>query len=116
MLSENIRTLRKNKGFTQEDLASRLHVTRQTISKWELRETSPDLKQAKELSTKYPYAVMFASKPESNTDTNLPCIWYNKRRYGILNVNKNSSIFTPSFSLFHAVNDSVCGSGTSLSQ
>ena len=46
-------------------------------------------KQAKELSAKYPYAVMFASKPESNTDTNLPCIWYNKRRYGILNVNKN---------------------------
>lgn len=35
MLNENIRTIRKNKGYTQEELATRLHVTRQTISKWE---------------------------------------------------------------------------------
>ena len=55
MLSENIRTLRKNKGFTQEDLASRLHVTRQTISKWEKGVSVPDAdllsKLAEELET-----------------------------------------------------------------
>ena len=42
MLNENIKTLRKNKGFTQEELASRLHVTRQTISKWEKGLSVPD--------------------------------------------------------------------------
>lgn len=42
MLSENIRTIRKNKGFTQEELAVRLHVTRQTISKWEKGLSVPD--------------------------------------------------------------------------
>lgn len=42
MLNENIRTIRKNKGFTQEDLANRLHVTRQTISKWEKGYSVPD--------------------------------------------------------------------------
>ena len=35
MFSENLKTLRKQKGFSQEELASRLHVVRQTISKWE---------------------------------------------------------------------------------
>ena len=42
MLNENIRTIRKNKGFTQEELAIRLHVTRQTISKWEKGASVPD--------------------------------------------------------------------------
>lgn len=35
MLSDNIRTLRKAKGLTQEELAIRLNVVRQTVSKWE---------------------------------------------------------------------------------
>jgi putative transcriptional regulator len=42
MLSDNIKTIRKNRGFTQEDLAARLHVTRQTISKWEKGYSVPD--------------------------------------------------------------------------
>ena len=32
MFSENLKTLRKQKGFSQEELATRLHVVRQTIS------------------------------------------------------------------------------------
>ena len=35
MLSENIKTIRKSKGLSQEELAIKLHVVRQTISKWE---------------------------------------------------------------------------------
>lgn len=35
MLSENIKTIRKSRGLSQEKLAVRLHVVRQTISKWE---------------------------------------------------------------------------------
>lgn len=35
MLSENLKTLRRQKGFTQEELAVRLNVVRQTVSKWE---------------------------------------------------------------------------------
>lgn len=35
MFSEKLKTLRKQKGFSQEELATRLHVVRQTISKWE---------------------------------------------------------------------------------
>ena len=35
MLSENIRTIRKSKGLSREDLAEKIHVVRQTVSKWE---------------------------------------------------------------------------------
>ena len=37
--------------MSQEQLAEKMEVARQTISKWELGETSPDLSQAKKLST-----------------------------------------------------------------
>ena len=42
MFNENLKTLRKQKGFSQEELASRLHVVRQTISKWEKNLSVPD--------------------------------------------------------------------------
>lgn len=42
MFSENLKTLRKNKGITQEELAVRLNVVRQTVSKWEKGQSVPD--------------------------------------------------------------------------
>ncbi len=42
MLGENIKVLRKNKGLTQEELAIRLNVVRQTVSKWEKGYSVPD--------------------------------------------------------------------------
>ena len=41
-LGKNIYTLRKEKGFSQEQLSEKVKVTRQTISNWELGETSPN--------------------------------------------------------------------------
>ncbi len=49
-IGKNILKLRKKQGLSQEQLAEKMGVTRQTISNWELGESSPDLKQAKELS------------------------------------------------------------------
>ena len=42
MLSENIKTLRKSKGLSQAELAVKLNVVRQTISKWEQGLSVPD--------------------------------------------------------------------------
>ncbi len=50
MLNDNIKTIRQNKGYKQEDLASRLHVTRQTISKWERGYSVPDAAMLQELA------------------------------------------------------------------
>ena len=57
MLSDNIRTVRKNRGFTQEDLASRLHVTRQTISKWEKGLSVPDAEMLSRLADELEVSV-----------------------------------------------------------
>lgn len=42
MLAENIKNARKNKGYTQEELAIRLNVVRQTVGKWEKGLSVPD--------------------------------------------------------------------------
>lgn len=42
MLNENIKRLRKLKGFSQEELAIKLNVVRQTVSKWENGLSVPD--------------------------------------------------------------------------
>ena len=42
MLKDNLKTLRKNKGLSQEELAIKLNVVRQTISKWEQGLSVPD--------------------------------------------------------------------------
>ena len=44
-LGDNIYKLRKEKGLSQEKLAEKINVTRQTISNWELGETSPNPEQ-----------------------------------------------------------------------
>ena len=42
MFAENLKALRRARGLSQEELAGRLHVTRQTISKWENALSVPD--------------------------------------------------------------------------
>ena len=42
MLKDNLKTLRKNKGLSQEELSIKLHVVRQTVSKWESGLSVPD--------------------------------------------------------------------------
>ena len=42
MFTENLKTLRKSKGLSQEELAIRLNVVRQTVSKWEKGLSVPD--------------------------------------------------------------------------
>ena len=42
MLKDNIKSIRKSKGLSQEELAIKLHVVRQTISKWEQGLSVPD--------------------------------------------------------------------------
>ena len=55
MLAENLKALRKAKGLSQEELAARLHVVRQTVSKWEKGRSVPDadllIRLAEELDT-----------------------------------------------------------------
>lgn len=44
---------RKKCGLSQEDVAEKLGVSRQTISKWETDETTPDIRQSKKMAVLY---------------------------------------------------------------
>lgn len=52
-LGNNLFNARKKSGLSQEEVAGRLGVSRQTISKWELDETLPDIRQSKKLANLY---------------------------------------------------------------
>ena len=71
MLSENIRSIRKAKGLSQEEFAIKLYVVRQTVSKWERGLSVPDsemlLHIAEILET--PVSVLLG---ETQTETEIP--------------------------------------------
>ena len=52
-LGSNLFNARKKRGLSQEETAEKLGVSRQTISKWELDETLPDIRQSKRLASLY---------------------------------------------------------------
>ena len=53
MLSEKIINLRKSRGWSQEELAERLDVSRQSVSKWESGDSVPDITNCLKLATLY---------------------------------------------------------------
>ena len=52
-LWNNLFHARKRRGLSQEDVAQRLGVSRQTVSKWETGETVPDIRQSKKMAALY---------------------------------------------------------------
>ena len=72
MLKDNIKTLRKQKGLSQEELSVKLNVVRQTISKWEQGLSVPDAEMLVSLSEVFevPVSTMLGeSISEKETDT-----------------------------------------------
>ena len=65
-LGENILKLRKDCKLSQEQLAEKVNVTRQTISNWELGETSPSLEQAKEIAKLYNVSLDYVVGNDKN--------------------------------------------------
>lgn len=57
MLNENIKAIRRSKGLSQQELAVKLNVVRQTISKWEQGETVPNTETLKLLSKLFDVSI-----------------------------------------------------------
>lgn len=68
MYGKRLKEIRMEKKFSQEDVAKKLNVSRQAISKWENDKTEPDLKSLKMLSEMYEITLdellAFKDKPE----------------------------------------------------
>lgn len=63
-LGEKIQALRKQAGLSQEALAEQVRVTRQTISKWELDQSTPELELLARLSDIFQVSTDYLIKPE----------------------------------------------------
>ena len=70
MLNENIQSIRKSKGLSQEELAIKLNVVRQTVSKWERGLSVPDSEMLINISEilETPVSVLLG---EPNTEISL---------------------------------------------
>ena len=76
LLGEKLLDLRKKAGLSQEDVASKLGVTRQTVSKWETDQTVPELVKAKLLSQLYNvgYDYLISGSPIGGDITSIEMI------------------------------------------
>ena len=76
MLKDNLKTLRKNKGLSQEELSVKLHVVRQTISKWESGLSVPDAEMLIAISELFetPVSEILGENIETKEENNLKVI------------------------------------------
>ena len=70
VLAEKIVFLRKRKGWSQEELADKLDISRQSVSKWELGASIPDLDKIIKLSELFDVTTDYL--PVSYTHLTLP--------------------------------------------
>ena len=72
MLNDNIKNLRKERGMTQEELAVRLNVVRQTVSKWEKGLSVPDAEMLQRIAEALEVSVprLLGAVEEQPRDTN----------------------------------------------
>ena len=70
--SEKISALRKQKGWAQEELAEKLMVTRQAVSKWESAQSMPDLDKLVQLSEALGVSTDYLLKDEQAQSAPVP--------------------------------------------
>ena len=63
---ETLQKLRKQRGWSQEELAEKLELTRQTISKWELEQSNPDLEYIIALSDLFQVSTDYLIRGEEH--------------------------------------------------
>lgn len=68
ILADKIITLRKKNGWSQEELAERVGVSRQAISKWESAQSVPDLDKILRMSEIFGVTTDFLLKDEMETE------------------------------------------------
>ncbi len=78
-LSDKIIALRRQKGWSQEELAQQLEVSRQSVSKWESAQSVPDLNRVLQLSRIFGVTTDYLLKeewepPENGSPEELPCL------------------------------------------
>ena len=72
ILAEKIMQLRKKNGWSQEELAGRLGVSRQSVSKWESAMSIPDLDKILQMSQVFEVSTDYLLKDEITEEVYVP--------------------------------------------
>ena len=95
ILAEKIMNLRKKNGWSQEDLAEKVGVSRQTLSKWETGESIPDIVRCKQLAEVFSVTLDDLVKYESNEFFGLAVPPKGKHVFGVVTVGEKGQIVIP---------------------
>lgn len=94
MIAQNIHTLRTRCGFTQEEVANKLGIARQTVAKWEAGESLPDLGNAQALANLF--SVSLDDLVHHDEDASgFPVPPRGKHIFGIVRVGERGQIVIP---------------------
>ncbi len=83
--SEKIYALRKDKGYTQEQLAEKLDVSRQSISKWESGQVIPEVEKIVELSKVFNVTLDYLLKPSEIDELSVKTYMLEQQQKHLLN-------------------------------
>ncbi len=73
-ISEKLLTLRKQHGYSQEDLAEKLNVSRQAISRWESSQALPDTENIIRLTKLYNVSADYLLNDEYEEESDIPVV------------------------------------------
>jgi len=95
MFKDNLAQMRKGLQLTQEDVAEKLGVTRQSVAKWESGESVPDLDKCKQLAEIFGVSLddLANYEPEENLGLGLPP--KGKHLFGLVTVGDKGQIVIP---------------------
>jgi len=95
MFKDNLAQMRKVLQLTQEDVAEKLGVTRQSVAKWESGESVPDLDKCKQLAEIFGVSLddLANYEPEKNLGLGLPP--KGKHLFGLVTVGDKGQIVIP---------------------
>jgi len=82
-LAEKIVTLRKQQGFSQEELAEKLNVSRQAVSRWEMGTALPDATNILQISKLFKVSADYLLNDDYNSDQDIPAV-KNQKEYILL--------------------------------
>jgi AbrB family looped-hinge helix DNA binding protein len=95
MFRDNLVKMRKLRRLTQEDIAERLDVTRQTVAKWEAGETVPDLDRCRMLADLFGVSLDDLANYESEESLGLGLPPKGKHLFGVVTVGDKGQIVIP---------------------
>ena len=95
MFHSNLVQLRKLHHFSQEELAEKVGVSRQTLSKWEMGESIPDIVRCKQLADVFSVTLDDLVKFESNEFFGLAVPPKGKHVFGVVTVGEKGQIVIP---------------------